>query len=200
MNVEIMFPVSLAVMDVPPAMREAVRAKLSAWLESDEGRRDLVASPTESFLTSAASRHSVLELAALPELQQWALEAGSNVLQWFGVTGAKLAVRQSWVDVARPGMQQNEHAHEGSLLSAIYYVEAAEGCGDLVFQDPVAARRAHRAFTGTNARTMQSAQQMNHTPIEGRMLMFESWLPHSVSGNKSTTPRVSIAIDLQRTN
>ena len=198
MNVQIMFPVSLFTADADAGLREATRAKLGAWLSGDEARRDLVATPLESYLSTAASGRSVIEAAALTELGQMITQAATQFLQWYGVDGAQATISRSWVDVYEPGMQQNEHAHEGQVLTAVYYVEAPEGCGDLVFQDPVAARRAHRAFVGTNAPTPQSAQQMNFSPVEGRLMIFESWLPHAVSGNRSQGRRVALVADLRR--
>jgi uncharacterized protein (TIGR02466 family) len=198
MNVQIMFPVSLLTVDLDPGLREGVRAKLGAWLDSDPGRAALHDSPVEAYRTSAASGVDVFEAAAIPELKAAIVEASSQFLQWFGIANARAGVARGWLELHEPGMQQNEHAHEGHALTAVYTVEAPEGCGDLVFQDPQAARRAHRAFAGTNAATAQSTQQMNYSPVEGRLTIFESWLPHSISGNRAAGRRLEVVVDLDR--
>jgi len=198
MNVEIVFPVSIALFDLDAAVVAITREKVLQYLETEQGRRDIGVSPLESLETSYFSERSVLEDGKLLELKRAVLQSGEQFMRWFGLSSYPLDIEKAWINVFRPGMQESEHAHEGSVLSGVYYVEAPDNCGDLVFQDPIGARRAHRAFTATNAQTKQAAQQMNYAPRAGRLLFFESWLPHAVSGNKSGQRRISIAINLRR--
>jgi uncharacterized protein (TIGR02466 family) len=198
MNIDILFPVSIALFDLEPAVQAATRTKVMDYLASEKAKRDVTVSPLESVETSYFTDRSVLEDAKLHELKHQAIACGEQFIRWFGVANYPLDIERSWINVFRPGMQETEHSHEGSVLSGVYYVEAPEHCGDLVFQDPIGGRRAHRAFTKTNAQTQQAAQQISYAPKAGRLLFFESWLPHSVSGNKTDKTRISIAINLRR--
>jgi len=198
MKIEILFPVSIALFDLDAALQAVTRAKVMNYLATERARRDVAVSPTESVETSFFTDRSVIEDAGLDELKREVIARGEEFIRWFGVAGYRLDVERSWINLFRPGMQETEHSHEGSVLSGVYYVDAPEHCGDLVFQDPIGARRAHRAFTGTNAQTQQAAMQLCYAPQPGRLVFFESWMPHSVGGNKSDKTRISIAINLRR--
>jgi len=198
MPVEILFPVAIGVFDLDPALVAATRSRVKDYLASEAGRRDLRPSPTETLESTRFSGRSVVADAGLEPLAQAVVSCAEQLIAWFGVAGCRLEIERDWVNVYRTGMQQTEHAHEGSVASAVYYVQGGPESGDLVFQDPVAARRAHRAFTRTNAQTRQATGQMSYPPQPGRLLVFESWLPHAVAGNKSAEARISVALDLRR--
>jgi uncharacterized RmlC-like cupin family protein len=82
-----------------------------------------------------------------------------------------------WFTAMGPGQSTSEHTHEENdeLLSAVYYVEAPEGSGDLVLYDgPLAIHVA---------------------PEAGVLLFFPPALPHSVEANRSGRARLSIGIN-----
>lgn len=199
MAVELWFPVPVMVIDVDPAVREATRTKVLAYLDSERGRRDVPPSPAESVSTSYYNQKiSVIEDAQLGELKEVVLRAGASFLQGMGIELFPLEIERAWANVFPPGAQEHQHAHEGSYLSASYYVEAPESCGQLVFPDPIAARRAHRAFTKTQGGAYLLMPEVGFTPAAGKMVMFESWVEHYVGCNKSGKPRISLAFNLRR--
>jgi hypothetical protein len=82
-----------------------------------------------------------------------------------------------WFNAMGPGQSTSEHTHEENdeLLSAVYYVEAPEGSGDLILYD------GHLTI---------------HVPPEaGIMLFFPPGLPHSVEVNQSGRTRLSIGFN-----
>lgn len=82
-----------------------------------------------------------------------------------------------WFNAMEPGQFTSEHTHEENdeLLSAIYYVAAPEGSGDLlVYDGPLTIRVA---------------------PEAGTLLFFPPDLPHAVETNRSGQPRLSIGIN-----
>lgn len=198
MNIELMFPVAVAVADFDPPVRDVTHAKVMKYIATEAAKRDVTASPIEAVETSYFSGKSVLEDAGLTELKANIIAAAEAFLQWFGVPPTPLEIERSWINIFRPGMQEMQHAHEGSILSGSYYVEAPENCGDLIFQDPIGERRCHRAFTNTGVKTPQTATEMSYPPKPGRFLMFESWMQHAVLGNKSGKIRISIAVNLRK--
>ena len=196
-NVEMMFPVAIVVADLDPQLRDDVHAKVTRYLAGEAARRDVAPSPMESVETSYFSGKSIIADAGLEALEREILALGAEYIRWLGVPPPPLELERAWVNVFRPLMQEQIHAHDGSMLSCTYYVEAPENCGDLVFLDPIGARRSHRAFTKTEGPAMQSAAQINYSPKPGRLLMWESWLPHGVNGNKSDRNRISLAFNLR---
>jgi uncharacterized protein (TIGR02466 family) len=199
MPVELWFSVPFLIHDVEPSVREATHAKVSAYLATDRARKDVPPAPAESVETSYYNEKlSVLEDADLFELKDTVLRAGSSFMEGMGLPPVRLAFERAWINVFRPGAQEAQHSHDGSLLSCTYYVEAPENCGDLVFPDPVGARRAHRAFTKTSGTNPLTMPDVGFKPQAGRLIMFESWVPHSIQCNKSDQVRISLAFNLRK--
>jgi len=199
MPVELWFPVPIMIHDVDPGVREATRTKVLRYLESERGRSDVAPAPAESVRTSYyRPERSVLQDADLAELKEVVLATGLNFMQGMGVPPVRLEFERAWINVFQPGAQEAQHSHDGSLLSCSYYVDAPENCGALVFPDPVAARRSHRAFTHTGGKTFFTMPECGFQPQAGRLIMFESWVEHGVQCNKSDKPRISLAFNLRR--
>ena len=63
--------------------------------------------------------------------------------------------------------------------------------------DPIGARRSYREFTKTGGNDLPTRREIAVEPKPGRLVMFESWLPHYVQCNKSDQVRISIAMNLR---
>lgn len=199
MPVELWFPTPFLIHDAEPAIRDATHAKVMAYLGTERGKRDVAPAPAESVETTYyAPNLSILEDAQLTELRDMVLMAGHSFVQTLGLPPVPLEFERAWLNVFRPGAQEAQHSHDGSLLSCSYYVEAPEGCGDITFPDPVSERRSYRGFTGTNGTTMLTLPQVGFKPQPGRLIMFESWAQHSIQCNKSDKIRISLAFNLRR--
>jgi uncharacterized protein (TIGR02466 family) len=199
MPVELWFPVPFLVHDVEPAVRDAIRAKVLAYLETESAKRDIAPAPVESVTTSYYKpQQSVLVDAKLPELEEIVIRAGNTFIESLGLPPRRLEIERAWINVFRPGAQEALHSHDGSLFSCSYYVEAPEQCGDIAFPDPIGARRSYRGFTQTTGDNFLTLHEMTYKPQPGRLIMFESWLPHSVHCNKSDKVRISLALNLRQ--
>jgi uncharacterized protein (TIGR02466 family) len=198
-SVDVYFGVPILVHDLEPAVRDAIHAKVSAYLASDRGRDDVVPSPEESVATSYyAPERSILADAELPELETAVLAAARSFLEGrLGLPPRPLEIERAWINVFEPGAQEAQHTHDGSLLSCSYYVEAPENCGCIFFPDPIGERRGYRQFTRTAGPGLMTRPELAVEPRPGRLVMFESWFGHGVQCNKSDQRRVSIAINLR---
>jgi uncharacterized protein (TIGR02466 family) len=199
MSFSLLFAVPLVVEDVEPAVRDAIRAKVRAYLESERGKRAVAPSPEESVATSYYMPEvSVLVDAELDELEQFVIGAANTFLEKaLRLPPRRLEIERAWINIFKPGAQEAQHTHDGSLLSCSYYVEAPKGCGCLVLPDPIAARRTHREFTKTAGSDLPTRSEIAVDPQPGRLVMFESWMPHYVQCNKSDEVRISIAMNLR---
>ena len=197
MSLTPLFSVPLLVEDVDHAARDAIRAKVAAYLESDRAKRDIEPSPEESVATSYYKPAQVLVDADLRELEQLVLDAAARFLAGLRLPARRLEIERSWINVFKPGAQEAQHSHDGSLLSCSYYVEAPKNCGCIVLPDPIGARRSYREFTKTAGSDVLTRREIAVEPQPGRLVMFESWLPHYVQCNKSDEVRISIAMNLR---
>jgi uncharacterized protein (TIGR02466 family) len=191
--------VPLLVEDIDPGARDAIHAKVHAYLESGRGKRDVEPSPEESVATSYYKPDAqVLADADLHELETFVIAAATTFLEKaLRLPPRRLTIERSWINVFKPGAQEAQHSHDGSLLSCSYYVEAPKDCGCIVIPDPIGARRSHREFTKTAGSDLATRREIAVEPQQGRLVMFESWLPHYVQCNKSDRVRISIAMNLR---
>ena len=199
MSVETFFSVPLLVEDIDPAVRDAIHVKVSAYLESDRAKRDIEPSPEESVATSYYRPEAqVLVDAGLEDLERFVIDAARTFLEKaLRLPPRRLEIQRSWINIFKPGAQEAQHSHDGSLLSCSYYVEAPKDCGCIVLPDPIGARRSYREFTNTVGSDVLTRREIAVEPQPGRLVMFESWLPHYVQCNKSDQIRISIAINLR---
>jgi uncharacterized protein (TIGR02466 family) len=199
MSASLFFSVPLLVEDVDPAVRDIIHAKVAAYLKSERAKRDIVPSPEESVSTSYyQSEAQVLADAGLAELEQFVLSSATAFLeQTLRLPPRRLEIERSWINVFEPGAQEAQHSHDGSLLSCSYYVDAPKDCGCIVLPDPIGARRSYREFTKTAGSDVLTRREIAVEPQPGRLVMFESWLPHYVQCNKSDRVRISIAMNLR---
>ena len=107
-----------------------------------------------------------------------------------------------WVNVSpRYGYNRN-HVHPNALWSGVYYVQAPPGAGRIFFSDPrpqvplVTAR-----FVPDKPRRAESWSEVYYEAIEGRLIMFPSWLVHEVEPNVTDlegadADRISVSFNL----
>jgi uncharacterized protein (TIGR02466 family) len=193
-----LFSVPLLVEDIDPAVRDAIHAKVTAYLQSERAHRDIEPSPEESVATSYYKPAAqILVDADLEELERFVLASAAAFLEGLRLPPRRLEIERSWINVFKPGAHEAQHSHDGSLLSCSYYVEAPKDCGCIVMPDPIGARRSYREFTKTAGNDVSTRREIAVEPQPGRLVMFESWLPHYVQCNKSDRVRISIAMNLR---
>ena len=199
MSVDLFFAAPLVVQDAEADVRETIRDKVYAYLESEKARQDITPAPEESVSTSFYRREaSILVDAGLDELEQLILSTARSYLEkTLGLAARPIEIEHAWINLFEPGSQEGQHTHDGSLLSCSYYVDAPANCGCIVFPDPIGARRSYREFTKTSGEDLLTRREIAVEPQPGRFVMFESWMPHYIQCNKSDKVRISIAINLR---
>ena len=103
-------------------------------------------------------------------------------------------ISSMWAIINEKGAWNQKHQHSNSDISAAYYVTAHEGCGDIVFYDPRPARVYKQPIA-------KSPNKLNGTvssikPEAGMLVLFPSYLDHSVNPNISNKKRVVISFNL----
>ena len=90
-----------------------------------------------------------------------------------------------WASVHTQSSAHPRHVHMGAVLSAVFYVTAPPGAGQICFFDP---RGDIPPFE----------RQIRHSPRAGDLLVFPPWLSHAVASTASDAegPRISISLNL----
>jgi uncharacterized protein (TIGR02466 family) len=104
----------------------------------------------------------------------------------------------SWLQFNQPGSYFVRHDHYGALISGVLYLEVPEKSGDILFHNPLEARRVTNTFFERIKKdeTAYNFGHVKYTPVVGDMLIFESWLSHTVRQNKSDSNRISVSFNI----
>ena len=97
-----------------------------------------------------------------------------------------------WVNVFEPGDAQDVHRHPNSIISGIYYVQAPPESGYLMFHSPADDELMPPMRERSDLNVLTSPWE----PQPGQLLLFRSWLRHSVMPNRSDALRVSLSFNV----
>ena len=141
------------------------------------------------------------------DFAQWSGEAGRkllvHVLKMARDHTAKVAdapptewAAEAWANVSGPGALNKPHVHGGAFWSAVYYVQAPQSdSGHLLLHDPrMPALRMYAPMLRFKDAGPEQIARIR--PKNGTVVMFPSWLLHSVEPWEGEGDRVSIAFNI----
>ena len=104
-------------------------------------------------------------------------------------------INNMWAIINTGGSANLRHQHGNSTISGAFYVRAPKNAGDIIFYDP----RPAPIYSHPNALSPNSlnAQVNGISPKEGALILFPSYLDHSVNENKSNEERIVISFNLR---
>lgn len=134
----------------------------------------------------------------------WIIDAGINSLtqvitealwQYQERMGLKepmqLDMIDSWYNIYGEGGYMSEHEHPGTVISGVYYHKAEPECGgSLWFRNPNFAQRLNL----WPANLLEEYLEAEVPAQTGRLVLFPSWLSHSVA--TVNTEKISVSFNL----
>ena len=107
----------------------------------------------------------------------------------------RIKITNMWAIINKGGAANARHHHGNSDISAAYYVRAPQNCGEIVFHDP----RPAPVFSHPRANKPNSLNAMVNSiqPVEGGLVLFPSYLEHSVNQNLSEQERIVISFNIR---
>ena len=99
-----------------------------------------------------------------------------------------------WAIINKKNSFNIMHNHQNCYLSGSYYVKKPEKSGDISFFDPVEPKTYR--YPEKEKGTFHSNQVVTLKPEEGDLLVFPSYLYHSVQPNLSDEDRVVISFNI----
>ena len=106
----------------------------------------------------------------------------------------KIEIPNIWSIINKRGSSNAMHIHSNSYISAAYYVKAPEKCGDIVFYDPRQSRLVRKPkISKLNS---LNGEEVNIKPTDGLLVLFPSYLYHSVNENLSNEERIVISFNV----
>ncbi|MDC3206574.1 2OG-Fe(II) oxygenase family protein [Pelagibacteraceae bacterium] len=104
-------------------------------------------------------------------------------------------INNMWAIINTGGSANLRHQHGNSTISGAYYVKAPLQSGDIVFYDPRPAPvYSHPNVVNPN---LLNAQVNSISPKEGALVLFPSYVDHSVNENLSNQERIVISFNIR---
>ena len=121
----------------------------------------------------------------------------SNEFGWRYVPNKQRIVAM-WAIINKKNSFNVTHNHQNCYFSAAYYVKKPKNSGDITFFDPKEAKTYR--FPKIEKYTEYSAETVTIKPEEGDLLIFPSYLYHSVDKNLSEDDRIIVSFNVDIDN
>src|SRR5713226_1396768 len=140
------------------------------------------------------SGHALHRRDELHALCDCVSRAAASVLQFLKIGEPAIEISGCWANLYAPGAAHRAHSHPNNYLSAVYYVRTWPGADTINFHDP-------RSQTGVIRPPVTELANVNTDQVvvqvrNGTLLVFPSYLYHSVDANASAETRVSLSLNL----
>ena len=112
----------------------------------------------------------------------------------WNITNQKVKITGMWAIINKKNASNSMHIHSNNYISAAYYVKAPKNCGDIVFYDPrFAATYRYPKIAKTNK---LNSNIISFQPQEGMLVLFPSYLQHSVNANETDKERIVLSFNI----
>jgi len=188
-NVLHMFPTCVWRVQFEPEVARAVNDRALAAIEAM--RREEPVYPLDQPWQSRQDIHLHPEFRDLVSLIE---DAAKNALGYLKVADCAFQFTGGWVNMGPPGAAHKMHSHANNFLSCVYYIRTGPGNNTITFHDPRYQNQV--VIPVITERTVENAETVNLGVEEGTLLLFPSWLPHSVDPNTSDQMRISVSFNM----
>ena len=184
-----MFPTFVWKAQAAPSVRQGIEDDVLAKL--DAMRRDAGEPVPGRGWQSEKDLHRLDEFRGLVACIR---DAAESVLDFLKTGDGAFDLTGLWANMNPKGAAHPIHSHPNNFLSGIYYLRTHEGADTVNFHDP-------RSQTGiirppVTELTAENTDQVVVKVSDGTLLMFPSWLPHSVDASASGEPRISLSFNV----
>ena len=184
-----MFPTLVWKIQLKAEMHEATNPRILALLASM--RRE---APQLAVGHGWQSNQRLHELEQFRDLTACIDNAAKSVLRFLRIAYDAVEISGCWATVLAQGAAHKTHHHPNNFLSGVYYVRTRPGADSINFHDP-------RNQTGiirppVAQLTAENTDQVVVKVKDGTLLIFPSYLQHSVDANASGVERISISFNI----
>jgi uncharacterized protein (TIGR02466 family) len=99
-------------------------------------------------------------------------------------------LNESWVNYSKQYQHHEKHHHLPHRISGVYYIKTNEQDGNLLFYPPSIAMDIEQEPSEISSRLV------SYAPKEGKIILFPSWVEHSVQSNITNSTRISISFNI----
>jgi uncharacterized protein (TIGR02466 family) len=169
--------------------RDAIAADVLALLA--ELRRNL---PPLELGQGWQSEPTLHEHEELRQLRSSVSQIAGSILRFLRIGQESLEVTGCWATVLAKGATHKVHSHPNNFLSGVYYIRVLPGADTINFHDPRSQARVIRP--PVVELTAENTDQVVVKVTSGTLLMFPSYLEHSVDANVCDEERISVSFNM----
>ncbi len=180
-----LFPTGLFTGMVPDVtMCDRIEKKLREMQKAGDGVT------AKTYLRSFMTSDNLHQLPEFKELSDLVLSESKLILDNYRVKRDSEYITGMWANITSPNRRQNNHVHPNCVLSGVVYIKMPPGAGMTLFHAP---RRSEIApdFIEKN---QFNADTFILPPEKGRMILWQSYLPHSVDNGNADDKEDRIVI------
>jgi uncharacterized protein (TIGR02466 family) len=184
-----MFPTFVWIAEIEPEIHQRINNDIVGKL--DRIRRSMSALEAGQ---SWQSHHGLHKMEEFHELVSCIDDVTTTVLNFLKIGYDTYQITACWANISAPSAGHRIHCHPNNFLSGVYYATILEGADTINFHDP-------RIQTGifrppVTELTAENTDQVVVKVKTGTLLVFPSWLQHSVDANESNEERVSVSFNI----
>lgn len=113
--------------------------------------------------------------------------------QYWDIERYEPVMSSLWCNINGQYSFHSEHLHPLSHISGVFYISCPSDSGAIVFKDP---RPGRTMVPPPMAQyTTENSLQVSVPPEDGKLLMFPSFLEHSVEQNLTTAERIGMSFN-----
>tara|TARA_R100000808_G_scaffold25001_1_gene60336 strand:- start:3090 stop:3671 length:582 start_codon:yes stop_codon:yes gene_type:complete len=112
----------------------------------------------------------------------------------------KLRISNMWFNYNTKKCSNGAHVHPDSVVSGVFYVKTPPHSGDIIFhREDAFVYFARHAFKDKDFKKFNffNSRYWSITPEENTLLLFPSWLLHSVTENITEKERLSFSFNFK---
>lgn len=188
-----LFPTTLWTFELPAEAYGRINAGLRIKFD-----QLIAAAPNQNHKGTWQTAYNLHTLPEMQELNGYFMNAVHEVMGVLSTKFKDVAITGCWANISPPGSSHNSHTHPNNFLSAVYYVSVAPGANQINFHDP-----RHQIYVLASPVEQSNIHNSEYAEVsveEGTLLLFPSWLVHSVPPNTSNERRISISFNINFSN
>lgn len=169
--------------------------------EIDSLNNNLSCIDTLEFIKTKTKTNSVSKdtnVLAKPEFHQYKdicemhlKQFVDNVLQ----STQTFYITNSWIAKSDPGEEHSIHHHPNSIISGVLYLQSLEDCGKINFHHKSPFKHEFSFNYDLKNYNQFNSDMWSYSPLTGDMIIFPSWLRHSVDNNQSNSSRIILGFN-----
>ena len=148
--------------------------------------------------SNVAGYHSPATLQGEQELAplfQYACEMAMEAVKDLNFIDCDLFLTNAWVNFNDTRQCMNSDHIHGETISGVFYLNVPPESGKIVLSNP-GINRLWSGLQLVKEKNQFTGEMMRIEPEEGSIILFPSYLPHSVETNNHDEERISISFNL----